>query len=162
MFAVKFGRYILQPTVIFVALSFALVLGSIVSHSAIMVAALGPTAFVLFITPHSSAATPRHLVGGHLIGLLIGSIFAIVSAGQMIEPFVSAYPYSLDIIAAASVTVCVLLMVLTRTEHAPAAATTLVVLISGFSWALVFFVSASIGVLCVFHQLIKPRLYNLV
>ena len=162
MFSDNVRYYVFQSAVIFGALSVALVVGSVVSDSIIIVAALGPRAFILFITPRNATATPRHLLGGHSLGLLVGSTFAIVSEGEMAESFIGAYPYFLGIIAAASVTLNILLMGLTRTEHAPATATTLVVIVNGFSWSLVLFVGASIGVLCGVHQLLKSRMRNLI
>ena len=161
MLSEKVRYYIFQAAVIFVVLSVALVAGSVVSSSIIIVAALGPSAFILFITPGGSTATPRHLLGGHALGLLVGSTFSIVSEGQMVESFISAYPYFVGVVAAASVTLNILLMGLTRTEHAPATATTLVVIVNGFSWSLVLFICASVGVLCVLHQLLKSRMHNL-
>ena len=33
---------------------------------------LGPTAFLFFFTPHAPAASPRHTIYGHAIGILCG------------------------------------------------------------------------------------------
>ena len=109
MFSERGRYYIFQSAVIFAVLSVALVVAGVASNSFIIVAALGPSAFILFITPQAPTATPRHLLGGHALGLLVGSTFAIVSEWQMVEPLISAYPYFLGVVAAASVTVNILL-----------------------------------------------------
>ena len=46
--------------------------------NAAVVAAIASTAFVLFVTPHSVVAQPRHVVGGHVLCCLTGSAIAVV------------------------------------------------------------------------------------
>ena len=84
-----FKPYLFQSTALFIALSIAFMAGSIASNEAIIVAALGPTSFILFITPRSPSASARHTLGGHALGILVGSLAAITSEGQMAQSFIS-------------------------------------------------------------------------
>ncbi len=89
---------------------------------------LGPTAFLLFYTPHAAAASPRNTFMGHLIGAACGylalEIFGLAHAGPALASGVSlarvgAAGLSLGLTAG--------LMVWFRVPHPPAGATTLIV-----------------------------------
>lgn len=89
---------------------------------------LGPTAFLVFYTPLVPAASPRNLVGGHLIGVLAGYlallVFGLVDAesamaGGVTGPRVGAAALSLGLTSG--------VMVWAKLVHPPAGATTLIV-----------------------------------
>ncbi len=101
---------------------------------------LGPTAFALALDPSDN--TMRQVVGGHLCGVLSGLLVYQVTAAGLIVTTVHA-PFSVSSLwLAASGSLSVALtagsMLLTRTLHAPACATTLIVslgLLSGVTEA---------------------------
>jgi CBS-domain-containing membrane protein len=89
---------------------------------------LGPTAFLLFYTPHAAAASPRNTFLGHLIGAACGYlalvVFGLLNAGPALATGVDgaragAAGLSLGLTAG--------LMVWFRVPHPPAGATTLIV-----------------------------------
>lgn len=81
---------------------------------------LGPTAYLLFFSPLAEAASPRHTLYGHAIGLLCGyGAFAITAGRHGGWPPVIAAALSLGATAA--------LMVLFNCGHPPAGATTMIV-----------------------------------
>lgn len=89
---------------------------------------LGPTAFLIFYTPLAAAASPRNLLGGHLIGVLAGvlalAVFGLMDAGSAMSagvtgPRVGAAALSLGLTSGA--------MVWAKLVHPPAGATTLIV-----------------------------------
>lgn len=89
---------------------------------------LGPTAFLIFYTPLAPAASPRNLLGGHLIGVLAGYlallVFGLVDAesamsGGVTGMRVGAAALSLGLTSGA--------MVWAKLVHPPAGATTLIV-----------------------------------
>lgn len=45
-------------------------LAGYISHSPLLFASLGPTAFEMIETPHRKSARPYNIIGGHLIGIL--------------------------------------------------------------------------------------------
>ena len=71
------GRYIFQVLLATLALGAVLATEELISGgsvtSGILVAAVGSTAFTLFIMPHSDSARPRHALGGHLVALAVGA-----------------------------------------------------------------------------------------
>ena len=71
-----FGRYVFQVMLATLALFTVFSVKELVSDSAvtsgILIAAIGSTAFVLFIMPHSDTAKPRHALGGHIAALVVG------------------------------------------------------------------------------------------
>ena len=157
-----FKPYLFQSTALFIALFVAFMAGSIASNETIIVAALGPTSFILFITPRSPSADARHTLGGHALAILVGSLAAVTSESQLAQSLISTFMYFPIAIAAISVALNVLLMGITRTGHPPATATTLVLIVNGFSWSLVIHICISVAVLCMLYQLLKTRIHNLV
>ena len=93
---------------------------------AVLAAGLGSSAVILFLHPNSRSATLRHLVGGHLHGLLIGAVasFLLFHSGLLPVP-VHMYGWVADIVAAGTLGMVILVMAVTDTEHPPAAATAL-------------------------------------
>jgi CBS-domain-containing membrane protein len=89
---------------------------------------LGPTAFLFFFVPRSPAATPRHAIYGHAIGLICGYL-TLVIFGLVHEP--SAMNGAVDLrralAAALSLSLTGAFMIALKAVHPPAAATTLIV-----------------------------------
>ena len=130
-------------------------------HRVVMIAAIGSTSFVLFVTPHSSTANPRHVIGGHLVALLVGSAFAVFSGTPVGQNLLTQIPLVLDVEAALAVALSIFLMAATDTEHAPAAGTALGVVVHGFGWGLIVFVVSSAIMLSFVHTMLRPRLRDL-
>ncbi len=89
---------------------------------------LGPTAFLVFNRSHSSVARPRNIVLGHLIGAVSGYL-ALIAFGLQDAPSVVDGGISSSRIGAAALSIALTsaVMILSRTEHGPAGATTLIV-----------------------------------
>ena len=90
--------------------------------------ALGPTAFLLFSAPLSSAASPRSVVLGHLTALAAGfAVWNLVTwvSGDRVSPGVGGWPVVASASAALALT-CFLLIRLSL-GHPPACASSLVV-----------------------------------
>ena len=89
---------------------------------------LGPTAFLFFYAPDSPTASPRHTIFGHAIGILCGFgalwICGLTNALPTTEVGVSL---SRIFAAALSLAATGALMILLKSEHPPAGATTLIV-----------------------------------
>lgn len=89
---------------------------------------LGPTAFLLFYTPTSPAASPRNTIAGHAIGAGAGylslAIFGLTSAGPALAEGVTAGRVGA---AALSLGLTSGVMVWAKVPHPPAGATTLII-----------------------------------
>jgi CBS-domain-containing membrane protein len=89
---------------------------------------LGPTAFLLFYTPMTAAASPRNTFGGHLIGAAAGYL-ALVVFGLTNDPPALATSVTGARVGAAALSLGLTsgAMVWARVPHPPAGATTLIV-----------------------------------
>lgn len=89
---------------------------------------LGPTAFLVFFTPLSPTASPRHTILGHAIGIACGYgalvVTGLVHAGPALAVGVT---FARVLAAALSLASTGALMILLRAAHPPAGATTLIV-----------------------------------
>src|SRR5579875_2715870 len=98
------------------------------SHTPFVFPSLGPTAILLFYTPLSPTASPRHTLYGHAIGILCGYA-SLLLVGLHHAP--SAIGTTVDarriMTAALSLALTASLMILLRAAHPPAGATTLIV-----------------------------------
>ena len=92
---------------------------------AAIAAALGSSVIILFVHPSGQAASPRALIGGHGLGLLFGSAFAVLLFASPVETFLEDLSPVRDLGLAISVGLLMLGMAITDTEHPPAAGTVL-------------------------------------
>ena len=91
---------------------------------AVLAAGLGSSAVIVFVHPNSSSAALRHLVGGHILGLAVGSLASLILFHAGWAPVSDGTHHWIAHLAAAlTLGVVILLMSLTDTEHPPAAAT---------------------------------------
>ncbi len=153
--------YLFQCFLVFAALLFVLWLGDAHLARAVIVAAIGSTAFVLFVYPNSASAAPRRVLGGHLVSLVIGSCLATADSTITVAKLISAFPFLFDVEAAMAVAISIFVMAATDTEHAPAAGTALGIVAHGFSWELVSFFAISVAILSLIHRLLRPYLHDL-
>jgi len=122
--------YILQSALAGIAL-FVVVL-ALGKDQMVLISAMGATAFIVFAMPKTASAQTRNVIGGHLVGLITGSIFYYITMPYYIE-----YPLVVGI--------AIFIMVAFDFEHPPAAGTALAVVINEVS--LNVFVTVMIGAL---------------
>lgn len=99
-----------------------------ITGSSFVFPSLGPTAILLFMSPHTEAARPRNALIGHAIGIICGYLALLVTglthAASVVDGGVSA-PRIIAAGLALGLTGGV--MVALKTPHAPAGATTLII-----------------------------------
>ena len=101
---------------------------AVITHSPFVFPSLGPTAFLFFYTPTAPAASPRNTVIGHLIGVCAGYFALVVTGLTNAGPALSVGVNGPRVVAAAlSLGLTTGLMVLLKSPHPPAGATTLIV-----------------------------------
>jgi CBS-domain-containing membrane protein len=147
----NYRSYLWQSALAGVTIFVVLLFLSIARH-AVIIAALGSTAFIVFATPNSPTAKFRNVVGGHGMGVLAGFLGSLIPASSFQQ---IAFSYSF------AVALAVLLMVATDTEHPPAAGTALGIAIIGFSLELGVFTLLSAVILALSHRFLKPWLRDL-
>lgn len=133
------------------AISVYLVLSILNSDEAVIIASLGATAFVVFALPEKMTAQPRSVIGGHIVGLLCG----LLGSG-ILQVLPAQYDPLQNAVYALSVGLSIFIMVISDTEHPPAAGTALGVVIKGFS----IHVIAGVLLFSVLFSLIRWLLRN--
>lgn len=111
------------------AITIAILAGvAMVSHTPFVFPSLGPTAIVLFYTPLSPTASPRHTVYGHAIGIVCGYGSLLLTGLHHTAPATIVGVDSRRVLAAAlSLAATSALMILLKAAHPPAGATTLII-----------------------------------
>lgn len=73
------GAFLAQCGLATVVLMVPFTVEDVLPHAAIF-AAIGSTTFVVFATPSSPNATPLRVIGGHLVGVVTGSLSSLFLA----------------------------------------------------------------------------------
>ena len=126
----------------------------------VLIAALGASVFIAFAVPRSLHSSPRCLIGGYLAGILAGSLMATLNIALEFSDVVTAHA-SMVVFGALATGLAMFLMVVTKTEHPPAAALALGLVLN--EWTLLTLVVVIVGViaLSICKQLILPILMDL-
>ncbi|HUV41716.1 MAG TPA: HPP family protein [Sedimentisphaerales bacterium] len=143
----KFWKfYLLQSLLAGIAMFIlVLILGQ---KNMVVVSSMGATTFILFALPNAYSAQTRNVIGGHLIGLLVGTIF-----------YFTALPYWLEYPLV--IAVAILIMVIVNAEHPPAAGTALAVVINEVSIGVCATIILSTIVLTQVRYYLRHHLQNL-
>jgi CBS domain-containing membrane protein len=101
---------------------------AMISGTPFVFPSLGPTAFLFFFTPRAPAASPRHTIYGHAIGIVCGYgalwLFGLQHAAPAMVTGVTAARIGAAALSLASTGA---LMILLKAPHPPAGATTLII-----------------------------------
>ena len=152
--------YITQATLASFALLVILVIEQGVSDGIIVVTIASSTATV-FVIPHSIASSPKRVIGGHVVSVLVGLALwgglHLVTGGHVS----TASNLQIDIFGAAAVGLAVLVMATTNTEHPPAAGTAFGIIVVGLSFTFIAFILSAAVILSIVRFLLRNRLQNL-
>lgn len=152
--------YAFQTALATLSLMAIVVVEDVLLHVAIVVA-MASTIFIIFVVPDSVAATPRKVIGGHVAGVLAGSIVVAILAIPDIAAVVNSSPHIRHAVGALTLGLSMLLMVATDTEHPPAAGSALGLVLHGWSWPSVGVIIIGAVVLSAIRIALRPRLVNL-
>ena len=101
---------------------------ALITGAPFVVPSLGPTAFLFFYTPTAPSASPRNALVGHAIGAVAGWVslqaFGLANAGPAVT---SGMTWPRVLAAALSLGLTSGIMVLLKSPHPPAGATTLLI-----------------------------------
>ncbi len=101
---------------------------AVITHSPFIFPSLGPTAFLFFYTPTAPSASPRNTIIGHAIGIIAGYLSLVVTGLTTAGPALAiGVSWPRVIAAALSLGLTSGLMVLLKSPHPPAGATTLII-----------------------------------
>ena len=99
-----------------------------------MAAGLGASVAIVFIHSASPASRYRSLIGGHTLGLVLGTTSSLFLFDSPLSSYLGGTVWLFDVVLALSVGLMVLLMAVTNTEHPPAVGTLLGVAIQPWRW----------------------------
>ncbi len=152
--------YIIQSLLATVTLVIILTFVEVLTHAAI-IAALGSSVFIVFAMPHSVTAQPRRLIGGHVVGLLSGSLCYYVFLTGPLGQLAANWEFMLWFVSALSVGLSIFIMTVTNTEHPPAAGTALGIVAHEWSYQIVVFILLAVISLAVIRRLLRSYLRDL-
>lgn len=126
----------------------------------VLIAALGASTFIAFAVPRSPHSGPRHMIGGYAVGIFAGSLMS--SLASMMNLTAINHHAIIVIFGAVAISFAMFIMVVTRTEHPPAAALALGLVLN--EWSLLTLAVVFFGVvgLSVVKQLVLPALLDLI
>ncbi len=129
----------------------------------VIIAALGATAFIVFAMPKNITAQPRNVIGGHLVGIIAGSICTLFIYQEALANYLDLDFEILMIIAASvSVGLAIFIMVVSDTEHPPGCSTALAIIVHGWDLYYVGFMVISVIMIMGVKHLLNPWLKDLV
>jgi len=148
-FPVFWKHYLIQSAMAALTVFFVLIFLSL-EHS-VIIASLGATAFIVFAMPGYPTAKPRNVIGGHLIGLFWGTAFSFLHFSRFFDHLAFALAVGFSILT----------MVVTDTEHPPAAGTALGVSMTGITWPSALAVILGIAAFSLIHRFCRRFLKDL-
>ena len=155
------GRYLFQCALATGAILVILMVLDVITQ-AVIIASLGASSFIAFTMPHANVSRPRYLVGGYVCGMAAG--IAMSAVGKAVgNPTVGEWTVRGDVVfGATAVGLAIFLMVITDTEHPPAAGLALGVVLA--EWHTLALVVTIVGIvaLSVARLGMKPILINLI
>lgn len=158
-FLPNWRQYVFQC--LFVTTTIALVLVLLDSvYQTVLIAALGASSFVAFGVPSLRASRPRCMLGGYVVGVSVGAAISLLASVVGGTELLS--DHTLDIMfGALAVGLAMFIMVITNTEHPPAAAIALGFVLN--AWDLMTIVVVLAGILCItlVKESVRSRLIDL-
>lgn len=154
------ARYISQCLLTACAVCVVLLLLNTISETTI-VAALGASSFIVFTMPGVQASRPRFLIGGYIVGIIVGCLCHYLCTQFFCTQLYLDQSFARAICGAVAVGSAMFLMVITDTEHPPAAGLALGFVLNEWDYFTVIVVILGIVSLSVLKLLLKPVLIDL-
>ena len=129
---------------------------------AALAAGLGASVAIVFIHPGSPASRHRSLIGGHALGLVLGTAFSLFLFNSPLIGLLGDMPWLFDVVLAFSVGLMILVMAVTDTEHPPAVGTLLGVAIQPWHWETPAALVGAVILLSVIRYVLQPHLRDLI
>ncbi len=153
--------YILQSVLATFTILFILVFLDVLTHTAI-IATLGASAFLVFTRPRAYASRSRTLIGGYLIGMAVGVLYYYMALLPAHFSMALSEATVLVVFSAMAVGTAIFLMVVTDTEHAPAAGMALGLVLNQWDHKTLLFILMAVFVMAVLRKVLQPYMVDLV
>jgi CBS-domain-containing membrane protein len=149
---------ILQSAIILICLSLILMFYEFLGG--IIVASLGASSFILFVTPQKDASRAANLIGGYVFGALSGVLLNFLHAALSALDF-AGVDLLLIVVCAASAALTTFLMAWTGLAHPPSAALALGLAADAHCLRTAAIAIVSIIFLCAVRRLLKGHVKDL-
>ena len=127
---------------------------------------LASSSFIIFCVPKSVTAKPLKIVGGYVIAMICGGVMKIVanSVCHVIPACHAGLPFIhvFEVAAALSVTIALVLMVLFRSEHPPAAGLAIVMVLDVRNVDVLAVILGGAVLLAIIHIIFRKKLCDLI
>ena len=155
------GRYVFQCALATGAVLVILMVLDVITQG-VIIASLGASSFIAFTMPHANVSRPRYLVGGYVCGMAAG--IAMNAVGEVMgDPALGGWTLHGNVVfGAAAVGLAIFLMVITDTEHPPAAGLALGVVLAPSNTLALVVPIVGIVALSLARLGMKPILINLI
>jgi CBS-domain-containing membrane protein len=153
-------RYLLQCTLAGIVVLILLFVLDAVTQT-VLIAALGSSTFIAFALPRSPHSDPRHMIGGYLVGIFAGSLMGTLHMALHVAGASLAHASMIGF-AALATALAMFIMVVTRTEHPPAAALALGLVLNDWNITTLLVILGGIVSLSILKRLVLPVLMDLV
>ncbi|MCK4624917.1 MAG: HPP family protein [Phycisphaerae bacterium] len=154
-------EYFLQCSLAMVSMAIALVILDAVSNAAIL-GALGASSFIIFTMPHRRVSNARFLIGGYIVGIAVGTLCywsnQLLAMSQI--EFISESEYTV-FFAGIAVGLAIFLMVITDTEHPPAAGVAMGLVLGEWNLQAIGVVLIGIAYMAGMRKLLKSYMIDL-
>ena len=159
-FAENKFRYIAQCILTTLALLPILMILDIFS-SLTVIASFGASSFIAFTMPHAQVSRPRFMIGGYIMGIIAGTSCHGLSKLIVYSNHIVLESNADIIFSALAVGLAIFLMVITDTEHPPAAGIALSLVMNEWNMLIVSVILLGILLISSLKALLKPSLINL-
>lgn len=133
----------------------------VLSHTA-LIASLGSSIFTVFSIPSSYMARMRVMIGGYIIGMASGIVCHLLSESMLLSKILPSQKIVFIIFAALSVGIAIFLMVITNSEHAPAAGMALGLVLNKWDVNNLIFIMGAVVFVAVIKKILRPYLIDLI
>ena len=153
-------NYIFQSALCMLALLAIILVVDVVLRAAIVVG-VASSAFIVFMLPHSRASSPRRVIGGHAVAVAVGTVLSLMYLVPGWGDLAAMSPAFQNLMVVLAVGLGFLVMILTNTEHPPAAGTALGLVVADWTFSATLLVLVGMLMLSSIHMLLRPWLKNL-
>ncbi len=153
-------RYLLQCVLATVSAMLVLTLLNTMANK-VVIASLGASCFIAFCVPHKRASSPRFMIGGYLVGIAAGTLCFWAAKIAWADSLIVLQSHSDVIFGGLAIGLAMFGMVVTNTEHPPAASLALGLVLGEWQPLTVAVAMAEIVMLCILKKILKPLLINL-
>ena len=127
---------------------------------------LASSSFIIFCSPQSVMAKPQKIIGGYIIAMVCGEVMRwvaiwvchIIPSCHAGPPFVHVF----EVAAALSLVLALLLMILFRSEHPPAAGLAIVMVLDVRNLDILAVILAAAVLLSIVQMIFRKKLCNLI